>query len=62
MAYDNVTTTWHLAPDGWLSGKDAPIGTVMTCTAQLYQSSMWGKTEQRWRVIWTSPDHESVAA
>jgi hypothetical protein len=61
MSYDNVTTTWHLTPSGWIIADRAPEGAVMTCTAQLYQSSMWAKTEQRWRVVWTSPNREAVA-
>ena len=68
MAVDRLTTEWHLARDGWISGTtrffgkpqgeiiEPPSSRLATFEHEIYQRSMWSAEELRWREVWRAED------
>ena len=64
MAVDDLTTEYHLTPDGWVTGTERffrdvvgeeierPCSAVETWEYRIYQRSQWSGEERSCRMIW----------
>ena len=64
MAVDNVSTEYHLTPEGWVTGThrnfgkidgndiERPRSAVETWEFHIYQRSMYSEERHTWRMRW----------
>jgi hypothetical protein len=68
MAVDHYTVTWHLTPNGWVSGNSTDFGkldgklverpedALESWIYEVYQKSAYSAEEKTWERIWSKPD------
>ena len=66
MAYEKLSTEWHLTLDGWVRGTRTsfhvvqgsvirrPDNTVVTLEQEIYQSHPCSDEDESWNYIWTN--------